>query len=113
MLIKMKKNKKIDVSKLKIDESKFIDYGKVLDKKHGKRGTKSREEFTDRAYAYYYGEILKQRRKELKLSQTELAEKIGKARPYISQVENGRDMKLSNLLTIATALGLTLELRVA
>ena len=106
-------NKKIDRSKVKIDESKLTNYSKVLDKRYGKRGTTTRDEFTENAYAYYYGEILKERRKELKLSQSELAEKIGKARPYISQVENGRNLSLSNLILIAKALGMSLELKVS
>jgi len=106
-------SKKIDRSKIKLDESKLTNYSEVLDKKYGKRGTKTREEFAEKAYAYYYGEILKERRKELKLSQSELAKKIGKARPYISQVENGRNLSLSNLVLIAKALGMSLELKVS
>ena len=38
------KHKKIDRSKLKIDESKLTNYSEILDEKYGKRGTKTREE---------------------------------------------------------------------
>jgi transcriptional regulator with XRE-family HTH domain len=41
-------------------------------------------------------EILKNRRKELKISQAELANKVGKKRPYISRLENGEDVRISN-----------------
>ncbi len=95
---------------IKIDKSKTINFNKYLDDKYGKKGTTSREEFIERAFNYYYGEILKERRKELKLTQAEVAAKIGKPRPYVSQIENGRDMRLSSLIAIAQALDLKLEL---
>lgn len=85
----------------------------LLSQRYGKKGTKSRAQFRESSFSFYYGEILKTRRKELNLSQEELAFKIGKKRPYISRVENGEDLKISNLLQIATALGLTLDLKVA
>lgn len=90
--------------------SKVI-YGKdYLDKKIGKEGTLEREKFKEEAYTYYLSEILKNRRKELKISQEELANKVGKKRPYISRVENGEDVRISNFILIANALGLNIEL---
>lgn len=56
-------------------------------------------------------EILKQRRKELKMTQEELAAKLGKKRPYISRVENGEDVRISNFVQIARVLGLGFDLR--
>lgn len=41
----------------------------ILDKKYGKIGSNSRAKFTEEAYAYYLSEVLKNRRKELKLTQ--------------------------------------------
>lgn len=76
----------------------------------GKEGTKEREKFREEAFSYYFGEIIKNRRKELHLSQEELAEKVGKKRPYISRIENGEDIRLSNFALIANALGLSIEL---
>ena len=93
--------------------SKLLEASELLDKEFGKEGTKSRNKFKEKAYAYYLSEILRSRRKELKLSQKELAEKIGKQRPYISRVENGEDLRLSNFLQIATALGLNFNLTVS
>jgi len=40
-----------------------------------------------------------------------LAEKVGKKRPYISRIENGEDIRLSNFALLATALGLSIELK--
>ena len=82
----------------------------LIAERYGKEGTKEREQFRENAFAYYFGEIIKNRRKELNLSQESLAEKVGKKRPYISRIENGEDIKLSNFALIANALGLTIEL---
>jgi DNA-binding XRE family transcriptional regulator len=92
--------------------SKLINGNELLDKEFGKEGSSSRNKFKEEAYTFYLSEILKSRRKELKLSQKDLAEKIGKQRPYISRVENGEDLRLSNFIQIATALGLNFNLSV-
>jgi ribosome-binding protein aMBF1 (putative translation factor) len=88
---------------------KLINTADIIDEKYGKVGTKSRENFRDEAFAFYFGEIIKSRRKELKISQAELAERIGKKRPYISRVEKGEDIRLSNFALIASALNLTIQ----
>ena len=91
--------------------AKLHNTSELLDKKYGKRGTETREAFEERAYANYYTEILKEKRKELKLTQQELAERIGKQRSYIAQIERGlTDLQLSNLIRISNALGLQLSL---
>ena len=81
-----------------------------IDKRFGKQGTESREKFRDEAFSYYFGELIKSRRKELKLSQNDLAKMIGKKRPYISRIENGEDIKMSNFVLIANALNLSINL---
>lgn len=89
----------------KIDTSKLIDAETVLTAKYGAPGTESRNEFEAKARAYYYGVILRDRRKELKMTQSELADKAGTARSYIARVERGEtDMQLSSFLRIAHAL---------
>ena len=81
----------------------------LLDKKYG---SESREEFDGKARAWYYGEILRDRRKELKMTQQELADKVGTARSYIARVEKGEtDMQMSSFLRIASAMGLSVELK--
>ena len=89
----------------KIDTSKLVDAETVLTDKYGAPGTESRSEFEAKARAYYYGVILRDRRKELKMTQSELADKVGTARSYIARVERGEtDMQLSSFLRIAQAL---------
>ncbi len=46
------------------------------------------------------------------MSQEKLAEKVGKKRSYISRIENGEDIRLSNFSLIANALGLSIQLTV-
>jgi len=82
----------------------------ILAERYGEEGSGSREKFREKAYSYYFGEIIRNRRKELNISQARLAEIIGKKRPYISRIENGEDIKISNLLLVAKALNLSVQL---
>ncbi|MDR1380658.1 MAG: helix-turn-helix domain-containing protein [Tannerella sp.] len=82
-----------------------------FDECYGKSGTPSRIDFENKAIAWYYGEILRNKRKELKITQRQLAEKIGKKREYIALLEKGEtDMQLSTFFNIVTALGLRFDL---
>ncbi len=81
----------------------------LLNERYGERGSIQREQFREEAFSNYFGEIIRNRRKQLKLSQNELAERIGKQRPYISRIENGEDIRISNLTLVANALDLTIE----
>lgn len=83
----------------------------LLEKEFGKEGTETRKKFKEEANSYYLSEILKSRRLELKLSQEDLAKKVGKKRPYISRVENGEDVRISNFIQIALALKLSFDLQ--
>ena len=90
---------------------KFMTAKEHLAKKYGEVGSKSRLEFKDKAMSYYYGSILKERRKELHLTQEDLAKKIHKNRTYISRVEKGEtDLQLSSLTMLLNALGLDLQI---
>jgi ribosome-binding protein aMBF1 (putative translation factor) len=81
-----------------------------LTKKYGSEGSPSRIEFEAEARAWYYSEILRGHRKELHMTQKELADRIGKKRSYISKLERGEtDMQLSTFLAMAQALGLQLD----
>jgi DNA-binding XRE family transcriptional regulator len=91
--------------------AKLHSFDDLLDKEYGKTGTPSREEFHTKALAWYYVEILRDKRKELKLTQKQLAEKVGKKREYIALLEKGEtDMQLSTFFHIVDALGLRFDL---
>ena len=92
--------------------AKLHSYDDLLNEKYGKRGTSTRTAFEEKALVYYYGEILKDRRRELKLTQQQLADKIGKNRSYIAHIERGEtDMQLSSFFRISSALGLKFSLQ--
>lgn len=79
--------------------------GEALDERYGPEGSDKREAFHGKALSWYYGEILRDRRKALKMTQKELADKVGTARSYISRVEKGEtDIQMSSFLKIAKAL---------
>jgi ribosome-binding protein aMBF1 (putative translation factor) len=91
--------------------AKLHNFNDILDKKYGKEGTETRAAFHEKSMAWYYGDILRDRRKELKLTQQQLAEKVGKERSYIARIEKGEtDMQVSSLIRIAQALGLQFTL---
>jgi ribosome-binding protein aMBF1 (putative translation factor) len=83
----------------------------LLDEMHGKEGTETRTAFNEKSLAWYYGDILKGRRRKMKLTQQQLADRVGKERSYIARIEKGEtDMQVSSLIRIAQALGLQLTL---
>ena len=91
---------------MKLDEKKLAKLkttNQLLDEKYGEHGTATREKFNENAMAWYYGDILRERRKELKLTQKQLAQKIGKEQSYIAREV---DIQLSSFFRIARALGI-------
>ncbi|MCK9156714.1 MAG: helix-turn-helix domain-containing protein [Paludibacteraceae bacterium] len=95
---------------IQLDEKKLAKLSttnEMLDKEYGKRGTSSRDAFDEKSMAWYFGEILRDRRQALKLTQKQLAQKIGKEQSYIARVEKGEtDIQMSSFFRIAQALGI-------
>lgn len=95
---------------IQLDEEKLAKLpttNDLLDSKYGVNGTPEREEFNAKAIAWYYGSLLRDRRRELNLTQKEVAAKIGREQTYIARIERGKaDMQLSSFLRIAAVLGI-------
>lgn len=69
-----------------------------LDRKYGEKGSKSRDAFVERSQAYMIAEMLKAARKEARLTQQQLADKLQVKRTYISKIERAiSDIRLSTL----------------
>ncbi|MDO5615587.1 MAG: helix-turn-helix transcriptional regulator [Cruoricaptor ignavus] len=69
-----------------------------LGERYGKVGTEERTNFEIKAKSFAIGELIKEERKQAKLTQEQLAEKIGAKKSYISRIENGKtDIQLSTL----------------
>ena len=61
---------------MQTNNHKIVDYDAVLDAKFGAEGTPERARAEEEAYAFYSGQILLEARKEAKVTQAELAERI-------------------------------------
>ena len=96
----------------KINDNNFIDAEDILSAKHGEIGSGSRNKFDVDARAYYYGVILRDRRKELKMTQQQVADNIGTQRSYVERGERGEtDIQLSTFFRFLSALRLSIDLQ--
>ena len=83
----------------------------IMDAEFGKPGTPEREEFRKEAYAYCMGQLICAARKKEKMTQPELAEKIGTTKTYISSIAKGIvDPGISTFCRLIDALGLKIEI---
>lgn len=102
----MKKKNKLDGAK---------SFNELLNKKYGSPGSKARGEFEMASNNFMIGELLKIERIKAKMTQEEIAEKIGTKKSYISRIERGKsDIQLSTLFKIfEQGIGKKLILKVA
>jgi ribosome-binding protein aMBF1 (putative translation factor) len=91
-----------------------VTINEFLDKKYGKEGTQSRDEFAQNAEAFIIAELVKESRKKAHLTQEQLAEKLKLKRTYISKIERASsDIRISTLRKIVeTGLGGRLKISV-
>lgn len=83
----------------------------VLDKLYGKVGTPEREEFRKEAYSYCVGQLISDARKQERMTQAELAEKVGTNKSYISRIEKGAiEPGVGLFFRIIDVLGLKMEI---
>ena len=81
------------------------DYSAVLERKYGKEGTAERAKFDEEAYSF-----LLDARKEAKVTQSELAERINVTKSYISRIEKGvMTPSVATFYRIMNALGMRVE----
>lgn len=94
-----------------INDHIIRDYDIVLDAKFGAPGTQKRMQAEEEAYAFYSGQIIKDARRSEKVTQSELASRIGTTKSYISKIENGKMIpSVSTFYRIIDALGFTIEI---
>lgn len=83
----------------------------VLDELYGKVGTPERDEFRKEAHAYCVGQMILDARKQEKITQSELAERVGTNKSYISKIEKGMiEPGVGLFFRIIDALGLRVEI---
>ena len=79
-------------------KNKLTSFKEHLDQQYGQIGTLKRDEFEARAKAFLIGELIKAERRSAKITQEQLAERIGAKKSFISRIENGKtDIQLSTL----------------
>ena len=91
--------------------SNLISIDAIMDSKFGKVGSAERDEFRREAYVYCMGQVIHDVRKTEKITQKELANRIGAEKSYISKIEKGIiEPRVSTFYRIASALGRSVEL---
>lgn len=97
-----------------VKKKNITTFNEHLTDRYGKRGSKERTEFEIKAKAFLIGEVIKEERRLAKLTQEQLAEKIGAKKSFISRIENGQsDIQLSTLYRLLEfGLGKKVELTV-
>jgi DNA-binding XRE family transcriptional regulator len=94
-----------------MNTNKIINVSDELDRLYGKEGTPEREQFRREAYAFCMGQVIKDERKKEKVTQAELAQRVGVNKSYISQIENGDiEPNVGTFYRIIDALGLRIEI---
>lgn len=75
------------MNKEKIRNTKNFD--ELLDIKYGKIGIEKRDEFEEKAQYFVISEMLKEARKEAKMTQEQLAEKVGTKKATFLDLKTG------------------------
>jgi ribosome-binding protein aMBF1 (putative translation factor) len=83
-----------------------------LNRTFGAPGSEGRKQAEQQAWEEYNAQILLEARKESGMTQSELANKIGTDKSYISRVERGITIpSISTFYRMVSAMGLSVELK--
>lgn len=94
-----------------MQKNNITDYDAILDSRYGKEGSPEREQFEEEAKAFYASQILLQARKEAKVTQSELAQRVGITKSYVSKIENGMvEPGVGLFFRLINALGLRIDI---
>lgn len=96
---------------MKAKNSNLISVDDLMNELYGEVGTPEREQFRKEAYAYCMGQVIHDARKNEKVTQEELAKRIGSNKSYISRIEKGHiEPSVGTFYRIIDALGLRIEI---
>ena len=92
-------------------KNNITDYDAILESRYGKEGSPERLQFEEEAKAFYAAQLLLQARKEAKVSQSELALRVGTTKSYVSKIENGVvEPGVGLFFRLINALGLRIDI---
>ena len=92
--------------------NKIYSVSDELNQVFGNHGTDSRKEAERQAWEEYNAQILLDARKQAGMTQSELAERIGADKSYVSCIERGLTVpSISTFYRMVSAMGLSVELR--
>lgn len=95
-----------------VKKTKLTSFNNLLDEEFGKRGTPSRDKFIQEAWEEYNAQVLLDTRKSARLTQEQLAKRIGTNKGYISRVERGLTVPtVATLYKIVAAMGYCVEIK--
>ena len=81
--------------------NKVKSFDELIELEHGKIGSESRNKYEEGAQMFIVSAMLREARKEAKMTQEQLAEKAGTKKSYISKIENGKgNIQLGTLIRI-------------
>ena len=88
-------------------ENELVSWDDHIDSKYGTTGDPKRTTFETKAVTFALGEIIKEARKEAKMTREQLAQKAGVKKSTVKNIENGQgDIRLSVLYQLVeTGLG--------
>ncbi|GAB4418351.1 MAG: hypothetical protein OHK0039_29700 [Bacteroidia bacterium] len=81
-------------------QPRALNFEEIKAQKYGPEDSAEHIDFQARARIFRVGQRISQLRKELDMTQQELADRIGTQKSHISRIENGADMNLSTLFKI-------------
>jgi HTH-type transcriptional regulator / antitoxin HipB len=92
----------------------ITDFEELLKDKYGEKGTAAIDKYDADSLAFRLGVMLKEARTEAKITQEQLAERIGTKKSYISRIEKGQsDIQISTYYKlIETGLGRELNITI-
>ena len=96
---------------MQTNNHRIVDYDAVLDSVFGPEGSPSRAQAEEDAYNFYTGQLLLDARREAKMTQAELADRIHTTKSYISRIERGDiTPSVGVFYRIINALGLRVDI---
>ena len=82
-------------------DKRITSFDDHLNEQYGEKDTPTRQKFEEEYESFRIGVLIQEARKKQKMTQQELAEKVGTTKSYISRIENNAsDIRLSTLMRI-------------